>query len=261
MSEKTNVCAECVPVTPERQWWIQIVPTPRWLRVKVGDVWIADSKRALLVNEEGKLPVYYFPREDVRFDLLRENGHHTDEEHKGDATYWDIVADGRVIENAVWGYLDPGSESAALKGYVTFEWNAVDHWYEEEEEIFVHPRNPYARIDTIPSSRHVQVVLNGRVVADSTRPMILFETGLTPRYYLPIEDIRTEYFTPTDSETVCPYKGTASYWSADVDGKRYKDIVWSYQNPIPEIPKIKRLYSFYNEKVDALLVDGEKWEG
>lgn len=92
-------------------------PYARWLRVKVGDVWIADSKRALLINEAGRLPVYYFPQEDVRFDLLQKSGHHTYNPHKGQASYWNIVTDGRVIENAVWGYLDPEPESAALKGY------------------------------------------------------------------------------------------------------------------------------------------------
>lgn len=254
-----NTCEECVPAPTEQKWWIQIVPTPRWLRVKVGDMWIADSKRAVLINEAGRLPVYYFPQEDVRFDLLQKSGHHTYNPHKGQASYWNIVTDGRIIENAVWGYLDPEPESAALKGYVAFVWKAADHWYEEEEEVFLHPRDPYTRIDAIPSSRHIQVILNGQIVADSVRPVILFETGLTPRYYLPEEDIRMEYFIPSETQTRCPYKGIASYLSAEVGGKRYDDIVWSYQEPVPELPKIKGLYSFYNENVDQLTIDGEPW--
>lgn len=260
MLENINVCAECVPQLIEREWWILIEPTPRWLRVKVEGEWIADSKRAVIVNEAGRLPVYYFPLEDVRADLLRKNERHEYCEHKGTADFWDIVVNGRVIENAVWGYPHPEADSAGLEGYVTFVWNAVDHWYEEEEEINTHPRDPYTRIDTIPSSRHIQVYLNGKLVADSARPVILFERGLTPRYYLPLEDIRTEYFTPSDTKTRCPYKGEASYLSADVDGKHYEDIVWSYQEPVPELPKIKGLYSFYNENVDLLTIDGEAWE-
>ena len=136
----------------------------------------------------------------------------------------------------------------------------MDHWYEEEEKIFLHPRDPYTRIDAIPSSRHIQVILNGKVVADSTRPVILFETGLTPRYYLPKEEIKTEYLIPSELKTQCPYKGWASYLSTKVDEKLYEDIVWVYEEPVPELPKIKGLYSFYNEKVDELIIDGEKWK-
>ncbi len=260
MWEDTNICAECVPQDPNENWWILIEPTPRWLRVKVGDEWIADSKRALVINEAGRLPVYYFPMEDVRMDLLRKRKEQLYCEHKGMATFWDIVVGERIIENAVWGYLDPEEDSAGLKGYVTFVFKAMDHWYEEEEEIFVHARDPYTRIDTIPSSRHIQVYLNNQLVADSVRPVILFETKLTPRYYLPAEDIRMEYFKPSSLKTRCPYKGVASYWSADVNGKQYENVVWSYQEPLPELPKIKGLYSFYNEEVDLLTIDGEAWE-
>ena len=94
-----------------------------------------------------------------------------------------------------------------IKGYLAFVWKKADVWYEEEEEVFVHPRDPYSRLDAIPSSRHVQVVLNGEVVADSKQPVILYETGLTPRYYLPKEDIRMDLFFPNDTQTQCPYKG------------------------------------------------------
>lgn len=238
---------------------VRIEPTARWLRVKVGDEWIADSKHAIVLFEQGRLPVYYFPKSDVRFGLLRESAGEGQVNRKGRAKYWDVVADGKVVPRAAWEYPDPTPGSEGLRGYVSFVWDAVDHWYEEETEIFVHARDPYTRVDAIPSSRHVQVTLNGAVVADSTRPVVLFETGLTPRYYLPKEDIRFEYFTPTETKTRCPYKGIASYWSADVDGKHYEDVLWSYPDPIPEIPTIKGLYSFYNESVDLLTVDGERW--
>lgn len=257
MSKQASLCEIA---DPGQKWWIQIVPAPRWLRVKVGGETIADSKNALLVNEAGRLPVYYFPQADVRLDLLQKNDHHTQCVHKGEATYWDISVGGSLIKNAVWGYPDPNPGSTAIKGYLSFLWNAVDHWYEEDEEIFVHPRDPYSRVDAIPSSRHVQVVLNGQVVADSVRPVIVFETGLTPRYYLPEKDVRIEFLVPSENTTRCPYKGSATYWSAVVGGKRYEDVAWSYREPLAEIPKIKGLYSFYNENVDSLTVDGEKWE-
>ncbi|HBQ46027.1 MAG TPA: hypothetical protein DD737_02985 [Ruminococcaceae bacterium] len=245
---------------PNQQWWIHTEPTHRWVRVKVGGETIADSRHVLLVIEAGRLPVYYFPKSDVRLDLLRASDHHTRSPHKGKASYWDIKVGDRIIKNAAWGYPDPDPESKALKGYLTFVWDKVDAWYEEKEQIFKHPRDPYSRVDAIPSSRHVRVVLNGQIVADSTRPVIVFETGLTPRYYLPKEDVHTEFLEPSDTVSRCPYKGVASYWTANVGGKKYKDIVWSYRKPLPEIPKISGLFSFYNESVDALYVDGEKWK-
>ncbi|OBZ10073.1 MULTISPECIES: DUF427 domain-containing protein [Bacillales] len=231
---------------------------PRWVRVQVGGVTIADSKSVLTLHERGHLPVYYFPEADVRKDLLVPSGHQTHCPLKGDASYWSIQVGERLIENAVWGYENPIPQSEALRGHVAFYWDKVDKWLEEEEEIFVHPRDPYKRVDAIASSRHIQVVLNGVTVAESKRPVIVFETGVPVRYYLPIEDIRQEYFTESNLQTSCPYKGTAAYLSADVNGQSYENILWSYPNPIPEIPKIAGLHSFYNERVDAIFVDGVK---
>lgn len=106
------------------------------------------------------------------------------------------------------------------------------------------------------SSRHVGVFANGVVVADSHRPLLLFETGLPVRYYLPKLDVRAELLTVTSTRTRCPYKGEAIYWSVDIDEMHLEDVVWSYPAPIPEIPKIENLLSFFNEKVD-IEVDGE----
>ncbi|WP_171056272.1 DUF427 domain-containing protein [Paenibacillus sinopodophylli] len=231
---------------------------PRWVRVQVGNVTIADSKSVITLHERGHLPVYYFPLEDVRKDLLVPSEQQSHCPLKGDASYWSIQVGERFIENAVWGYANPIPESEALRGHVAFYWNKVDKWLEEEEEIFVHPRDPYKRVDAIASSRHIQVVLNGVTVADSKRPVIVFETGLPTRYYLPIEDIRQEYFTESSLQTSCPYKGNASYLSAQINGETYENILWSYPSPIPEIPKIAKLHSFYNERVDAVFVDEVK---
>ena len=231
--------------------------SPRWVRVKLGQETIADSKHVLLLRETGHLPVYYFPQGDVRMDLLEPTEHKTHCPYKGDASYWTVRTDSRVVENAVWGYLDPLLKRADIKGYVAFYWHKMDAWFEEEEEIFVHPRDPYKRIDTLSSSRHVRVVLGGETVADSRRPYLLFETGLPTRYYLPQEDVRMDLLEPTDSRSRCPYKGMARYWTANIGDNVYQDIVWSYPDPIPECPKIKGLLCFFNEKVDAIYVDGE----
>ncbi|OPH57802.1 hypothetical protein BC351_04680 [Paenibacillus ferrarius] len=236
---------------------IQIETTPRRVRVRVGGETIADSKEVLLLHERGHLPVYYFPESDVRKDLLSPSVHSTHCPLKGDASYWDIQVDGRVIENAVWSYPQPIPESEAIRGYLAFYWNKVDTWHEEEEEIFVHPRDPYKRVDAIASSRHIEIILNGVKLADSKRPVIVFETGVPVRYYLPKDDIRWELFAPSSLQTSCPYKGTATYLTANIDGQTYDNLVWSYQNPIPEIPKIAGLYAFYNEKVEVY-VDGQR---
>ena len=160
------------------------------------------------------------------------------------------------MENAVWGYEDPLPAQPALKGLVAFYWGRMDHWYEEDEEIVVHPRDPYKRVDTVQSSRRVTVTLGGEVVADTTRAVFLFETGVPTRYYIPRDDIAAT-LTQSDLETACPYKGTARYHGVQAGGKTYEDIVWYYPDPIPEIPKIKDLLCFYNEKVDAIAVDGQ----
>jgi uncharacterized protein (DUF427 family) len=236
---------------------VEIESSPRWVRVKFGGETIADTKRALLIRETQHVPVYYFHRDDVRLDLLTPTETSTFCPFKGNASYWSIAAGGKSVEDAVWSYESPYDEAMGLAGYMAFYWNKMDHWYEEDEEIFVHPRDPHKRIDAIASTRHVQVILGGETIADSSRPVILYETNLPPRYYLPAPDVCMDLFSPTDSRTSCPYKGDATYWSAEIAGETFEDIVWSYPEPIPECPKIKGLLCFYNENVDQIIVDGE----
>ena len=135
----------------------------------------------------------------------------------------------------------------------------MDHWFEEDDEIFVHPRDPYHRVDVLSSSRHVRVELGDETVAETDRPRLLFETNLPTRYYVPRMDVRMELFTPTEKRTHCPYKGEAVYWTANVNGEAFEDIVWSYPRPIPECAKIEGLLAFFNERAD-IWVDGELQE-
>lgn len=227
----------------------RIEPSGRWVRAKVGNQFVVDCKRPLLVWEHEKYPTYFFPRDDVRMDLL------TEAAQTGSRSFWDLTVDGRQVERAAYHYPD----RPELDGHLTFQWYKMDHWFEEEEEVFVHARDPYKRIDVMPSSRHVRVVIDGVTVAETERPSLLFETGLPTRYYIPAADVSMAYLTSTDSQSHCPYKGVASYWSVTVGDKVYNDLVWSYPDPIPECPKIKGLLCFYNEKVD-LVVDGELQE-
>ena len=212
-----------------------------------------DTRAPVLVWEVPYYPAYYIPLRDVRATLVpaarRERS-----PSRGEAEYFDVKVDGRTASEAAWRY--PGSPVEGLRELVRFEWKALDEWLEEDEPIYVHPRDPYKRVDVLTSSRHVEVVVEGVKVADSRQPRILFETSLPPRYYLPLADLRLELLVPSDTTSQCPYKGTATYWSLRLGGRLLKDQVWTYRAPFAEAQKIAGLVAFYNEKVD-LHLDGE----
>jgi uncharacterized protein (DUF427 family) len=147
---------------------------------------------------------------------------------------------------------------AALKGHFAFQWNAMDAWREEEEEIFVHARDPYKRVDVLRSSRRVHVTVAGETIADTSRPRLVFETGHPTRYYIPLEDIRRDLLLPSETGSRCPYKGVASYWSVKIGVEIFQDVAWSYLDPIPECPKIKGLLCFFQEREATIRVDGEE---
>ncbi len=225
------------------------------VRVFFADTAIADSTRVVLLLERKHLPVYYFPMDDVRTDLMKKTDRHTHCPRKGDASYWTIEVGNRRSKNAAWSYLDPIPQAAEIKGYVAFYWKKLDSWYEEDDEVFVHPRDPYTRVDVLNSSRHVRVEVEGETIADTRGLRMLFETGLPTRYYFPKDDIRMDLLKPTETKTRCPYKGEASYWSVEAGGKVIEDLAWSYPDPIPECPRIENLVSFFNERVDIYVDD------
>jgi uncharacterized protein (DUF427 family) len=235
---------------------VRFEPTPKCLRASFSGLELFDTTRALILFETGHVPVYYIPRDDVALDLLTPSERVTYCPFKGEAHYWTIAGGGREAEDVVWSYENPFDEAAGLAGYMAFYWNRLDHWYEEDEEVFVHPRNPYVRVDILPSSRPVRVVLAGVEIAHSTRARFLFETGLPVRYYLPRDDVRMDLLVPSDSATRCPYKGTAAYYSAEIGGDAYGDIAWYYTDPVEESARIADYVCFFNEKVDAIFVDG-----
>ena len=239
---------------------VELEPTPRRLRVVFNGETVADTTRGMLMHETRHLPAYYFPLDDIRMDLMTPTDNSTHCPFKGDASYWTLKVGDREAENALWSYETPFVEVPFLQSYGAFYWDRVDHWYEEDEEIFVHPRDPYKRIDAIPSSREVKVVVGGETVAQSARGHFLFETNMPTRYYLPADDVRMDLLTPSETKTRCPYKGIASYRSARIGDRTFDDIAWFYPDPVPECPKIKDLICFYNENVDAIFVDGEETE-
>jgi len=231
---------------------VRAEPTHKRVRAFLGGALVADSAEAWLVWEVPSYPAYYVPRRHVAAHL--EPTGRTEAGPGGlSGRVHDVVAGTAVAKAAAATFED--ASLPVLRNLVRFQFAAMDQWLEEDEPVFVHPRDPYTRVDILASSRRVEVAVADVVVAESDQPRILFETGLPPRYYLPFPHLRTEYLRRSDTVTRCPYKGTAHYWSVEVRGVLHEDCAWYYGAPLPESQKIAGLVCFYQEKVDVT-VDG-----
>jgi uncharacterized protein (DUF427 family) len=223
------------------------------VRVFLAGECFVDTDDALYVWEGPFYPQYYLPLADFRDGALVPTSTTAHSPSRGTATYYTVRAGGRETVDAAWSYTDSPLE--ALRERVRLDWDAMDSWFEEDEEIFVHPRDPATRVQILPSSRHVTVAVEGLVVADSHRPYFLHETGLPRRTYIPKLDVRMDLLVPTQTTSQCPYKGRASYWSVTVGDQVHEDLAWSYPTPRRESEAITGLVCFYDELVD-LTVDG-----
>ena len=230
-----------------------LTPFPRRVRAELAGVTVFDTIDGGLVHESNLLPVLYVPEADVDMGLLEPTDHRTHCPFKGDASYWSVRVDDRVAENAVWSYPDPIASAPWLRGRMAFYWNRLDHWFDEDEEVFGHLRDPFTRVDVRPSSRAVTVRVGDVVVAESTRAMVLSETGLPNRWYLPAED--TRMLVPSETMTHCPYKGDASYWTFRGDGTEVADVAWSYEQPFDGVQRIAGYRSFLGEDVTVEVAD------
>jgi uncharacterized protein (DUF427 family) len=231
---------------------VRIEPSTKRVRAFLGGHLVADTAAPVLVWEKPYYPTYYIPVGDVRAQMVP-TGHVVHSPSRGDAAVYDVVTAGGKAAGAAGRYHDSPLEP--LRELVRLDWAAMDEWFEEDEPVYVHPRDPYTRVDILPSSRHIVVQVDGVTVADSHRPHILFETGLPPRYYLPLTDLRMDLLRPSDTTTRCPYKGTATYWSAVAGDAVHQDLVWCYRTPLPESQKIAGMACFYNERVDLYVDD------
>jgi len=236
------------------RWWPLAEPTARWIRVRLGGETVADSRRALLHIEyppgelrRSFLPTYFVPLDDVRPGVL------VDPQEDDGLTTWTVEAGGQRVEGGAWMHRSPPAPLEALAGLVTFSWRELA-WFEEDEPLQAHARDPHKRVDVVPSSRHVRVESDGRLLAESTRPLLLFETALPTRYYLPREDVVAE-LSPSPTHTVCAYKGRASYWSPVLGDRTLDDLVWGYPEPLPDAAELRGHVAFFDEKVDVE-VDG-----
>ena len=235
------------------------MPWPRRLRVRFAGATIADTRAAVLVRQHGFLPVFWLPVADVETGLLVESAWTTESPYRGTATYWHVRVGDRIAESSAWTYAEPRAGSPDLRGYLSLDFHSMDAWYEEDERIYVHARDPYLRADARRSSRHVVAEVGGVVVADTRRPVRLDETGLITRWYVPLADVRRDLLEPSDSFTECPYKGRAEYWSVRRgDGSLCSDAAWSYAEPLPDVGAVAGHVGFWQERDDTVLrIDGE----
>jgi uncharacterized protein (DUF427 family) len=232
----------------------QTAPVPRRIRAVLNGHVVLDTTSALYVWEWPRYPQYYIPIADVDPAVLVDE-RHEQKLSRGTAKRYGLHVGDVARPAALRVYGDDALGRVA--GRARFEWDALDSWYEEDEQVFVHPRDPYARVDALRSTRHVRVELDGVVLAESASPVLVFETGLPTRYYLNRTEVEFAHLIPTETVTACPYKGTTGgYWSAQTGETTHPDIAWTYEFPTRQLLPIAGLIAFYNEKVD-IAVDGQ----
>jgi uncharacterized protein (DUF427 family) len=237
-----------IEVPRERLFYFEA--SPRRIRGIADGETVVDSRHVHVLHEHGRLPLYCFPRADVRTDLLVASDRRERSPVTGEAAYFGLRRGERVVDDAAWEYAE-----GPLAGHVAFAWDALDRWLEEDEEALGHARDPYHRVDAVPSSRHVRISLDGEMLAESTRAVAIFETGLAARWYLPREDVRAP-LEPSELQTTCAYKGHARYWSVRTSHGLEENLAWTYEEPRHDAAAVAGRVAFFDERVEVEL-DGE----
>lgn len=228
-------------------------PLRRRMKVRFADRWIVDSEDVILLHEPGRYPVAYFPRADIEDETLRAEDRVTQHRDLGATQWFSVSASGRETNHSAWEHTGLPAYAAVLEGRVAFAWRAMDAFYEEEERIVGHAADAYHRIDIRSTARHLVVRDGDRMVADTHRPLALYESGFAPRWYVPREDTDESALKPNDIQTFCPYKGICSYYDI---GTR-KRAAWSYVDAWTEVARVRNLVSFEPDKIDVHL-DGKQ---
>jgi len=219
------------------------------MRVRFGGAWIADSEHVVLLHEPGRYPVAYFPQDSIAAGVLEPGEYSSRHRELGPTSWYTVRAGEHSRLRAAWQHTELPSYASELQGRVAFAWPAMDAFYEEDERIVGHAADSYHRIDIRQTSRHLLVRCGERLVADSSRPLVLYESGFAPRWYVPRADIEVSFLTPVEGQTFCPYKGLASYYDIG-DAHR---AAWSYENAWTEVTRISGLVSFEPDKVTVNL--------
>jgi uncharacterized protein (DUF427 family) len=230
----------------------RIEPAPRRVRGYFDNTLLFDTTRGKYVWEVPYYPQYYIPVADVRMKYLDDEDH-PQKLSLGASRLYSLTTPGRTQKSAARVY--DSDANSPVAGHARFEWDALD-WFEEDEPIIGHPRNPYVRVDALRSHRHVRVELDGVMLADTQSPVLLFETGLPTRYYIDRTDVALEHLETSQTQSICPYKGiTSRYWSVRTDENLHPDLAWTYESPFQQVAALAGLIAFYNEKLD-IFVDG-----
>jgi uncharacterized protein (DUF427 family) len=238
---------------PERAGLLYLEPSPRRIRGIAGAETVIDSRATRMLHEHGRLPIYLFPRDAVRIDLFEQSETRTISENKGEARWWHLRMATGASEDAAWEWHDPPPGAPPLAGLLGFRWDALERWFEEDEEAIVHARDPYHRVDVLDTGRLVRISLDGELFAETSRGRVIFETGLPPRWYVLPDDVRRDLLTLSDKRTGCAYKGFASYWSVRIGERVEEDLAWCYREPRREVAPIQGMIAFFNERVDIEL--------
>lgn len=228
-------------------------PFPRRVHAVLGGEVVLDTLRGALLHESGLLPQLYLPREDLLAELTP-GDLSTHCPFKGDASYWSLHAGGRTARDAVWAYPEPTTGEHGtpwLAGLVSVAWDALDAWFDEDEEVAGHLRDPYHRVDVRSSGRHVVVRVHGEVVADTRRAVVCSETGMPNRWYVPEADVRPGTLQASVTHTVCPYKGTASYRGVAAGEHLLPDAAWGYPVPLDGVSALAGRWCFSAEGIET----------
>jgi uncharacterized protein (DUF427 family) len=242
-----------VPGIPERVLYAE--PLRRRLRAELGGRTVVQSEDAVLLFEPGRYPVAYFPLADFAEGTLKPSDHRSRHRDLGETAWFEVSGGTRDAARGAWQHVSLPPHAAVLEDKVALAWRAMDGFYEEDDRILGHAADPYHRIDVRRSSRHLVVRAGDRVVADTTAPLVLYESGFAPRWYVPHADVGADALTAVELQTFCPYKGIASYY--DIDGIRH--AAWSYRAPIDDMAAIADMVSFEPDRVEITL-DGERLE-
>ena len=237
---------------PERLLFTE--PLRRRMSVKLGGGIVVRSDDAVLLFEPGRYPVAYFPVADIAAGVLQATDHRTKHPDLGETKWFDVVGgDAHVARRGAWQHVDPPPQAAAFRDCVAFAWRAMDAFYEEDERILGHAADPYHRIDIRRTSRHLVVRKGNQLVADTRAPLVLYESGFAPRWYVPRAEVVSEALHLVEEQTFCPYKGVASYYDIG-DARR---AAWSYRAPFESMARIADLVSFEPDKV-AIMIEGQR---
>jgi uncharacterized protein (DUF427 family) len=223
---------------PKRLLYVE--PLRRRMRVRFGGAWIADSEQVLVLFEPGRYPVAYFPEIDIAAQALERTEQTVQHPDLGVTSWYAVRAGGHVAAKGAWQHTALPAHASDLQGHFAFAWQAMEAFYEEDERIAGHAADSYHRIDIRQSSRHLVVSHQGSGIADTKRPLVLFESGFAPRWYVPRTDIDESILTPVKLQTFCPYKGICSYYTIG----EARLAAWSYPDAYTEVGRIANLISF-----------------